>query len=102
MRLQKKRSVIERTNFSSGSKVSSLMDDLELREMEAYENEVYCGAFILQFSFLELKIEIKSTWKVSDKNQLFGLSSISVDNAGFKKRLWTDNRNASRLQYLSK
>ena len=86
MRLQKKRSVIERTKFSSGSKVSSLMDDLELREMEAYENENYCEAFILQFSFLELKIEsiirnfskiagihpstskqIKSTWKVSDK-----------------------------------
>ena len=33
------------------------MDDLELREMEAYENENYCEAFILQFSFLELKIE---------------------------------------------
>ena len=57
MRLQKKRSVIERTKFSSGSKVSSLMDDLELREMEAYENENYCETFILQFSFLELKIE---------------------------------------------
>lgn len=62
------------------------MDELDLKEIEAYENENYCEAFILQFSFLEMKIEsiianfakisgihsstckqLKSTWRVSDK-----------------------------------
>lgn len=86
MSIQKRSNVIKRTAFSSDSKHSSLVDELDLKEIEAYENENYCEAFILQFSFLETKMEsiianfakvaaihsstrkqLKSIWKVSDK-----------------------------------
>ena len=90
MSIQKRHKVIERTNLSLGSEHSSLTDELDLKEIEAYESENYCEAFILQFSFLETKMEsiiasfakiagihsststqLKSTWKVSDKISYF-------------------------------
>jgi hypothetical protein len=62
------------------------MDELEAKELAAYESENYCEAFVLQFSFIETKIEsivahfarvigvhssttkqLTSTWKVSEK-----------------------------------
>lgn len=90
MSIQKRRNVLERTKLSGGSTSSSLVDELDLKEIEAYESENYCEAFILQFSFLETKMEsiianfakiagihlstrkqLKSTWKVSDKISYF-------------------------------
>jgi hypothetical protein len=90
MSIRKSRSVLERTKLSAGSQHSSLMDELDLKEMEAYESENYCEAFNLQFSFLETKMasiianfakiagihssttkQLKSTWKVSDKISYF-------------------------------
>ena len=89
MSIQKKRKVLGRTKLSwenDYSECGSLLDELEVKELVAYESENYCEAFVLQFSFLETKIEsivahfarvagvhssttkqLQSTWKVSDK-----------------------------------
>lgn len=89
MSIQKRRGVLERTKLSwdrDYSECSSLLDELEVKELVVYESENYCEAFVLQFSFLEHRIEsivahfaraagvhssttkqLQSTWKVSDK-----------------------------------
>ena len=60
MKIQNRNNVLHRTSHSFDalfSDCSNLMEELEAKEIEVYSEEKYYEAFILQFSFIEWKIE---------------------------------------------
>jgi hypothetical protein len=60
MPIQKRKEVLDRTKHSWAviyDGCSNLMEELEAKEIEAYNEERYFEAFIIQFSFIEWQIE---------------------------------------------
>ncbi len=91
MAIQKRKEVLQRTKMSWDSiyqDCSSLMEELEAKEIEAYGEERYFEAFVIQFSFIEWQIDT-ATIRFAKKLRLHptSLKAIETENSVNRKIL---------------
>lgn len=89
MSIQKRKEVLQRAKMSWSiiyEDCSSLMEELEAKEIEAYDEERYIETFIIQFSFIEWQIETATT-RFAKKLRLHStsLKSIETENSVNRK-----------------
>jgi hypothetical protein len=89
MKIQNRKNVLYRTKFSADSifaGCSNLMEELEAKEIAAIEEEKYFEAFLIQFSFIERKLE-DITQSFADKLRISpsSLKTLSEENSVNRK-----------------
>lgn len=94
MAIQNRKDVLERTRLSwnrTYNECSSLLEELAAKEIEAFSEDNYAEAFILQFSFIETRIE-SSTQYFGEKLRLHptSLKALRDETSVAKKITYFD------------